>query len=379
MASTPRSSGGKSTSAKSSTKAKAEAAPEGPTRVFLLVGAESGRKAAEAQRLLNDAVDESFADFDAETMDGNIATSDRILSAVATVPLGEKKRGVLVKDTQQMDAEEQKRLASGLARIPGSGFLILHTGTPVVEDGKTKRQSVVLTELANTVKKVGQVVEFSLPKAEDLRDWISREAQSHGKKLSADAIALLTQLPDGDVSRLSTEVAKVAAYVGESPNIIGADVEAVLSRGPDDVIFKLCDAVGMRRTPEALGYVTALFQGGGRPDSVAPRALVMLARQIRLITQFQYLGARKLAGRGSGPVPPDIMAMLPADGAGGILSNPRTTWMADKYISQSRNFSPYELAHRLERLLAADLMLKGIEPGGDSPQTVLQRLVVELC
>ena len=366
--------------ARSSAKAKTtETVPEGPARVLLLIGAEAGRKSAEAQRLLNDAVDESFADFDAETMDGNIATADRILSAVATVPLGEKKRGILVKDTQQMEAEEQKRLAAGLARIPESGFLILHTGTPVVEDGKTKRQSVVLTELANTVKKVGQVIEFALPKAEDLREWIAREAKSHGKKLSADAVALLTQLPEGDVSRLSTEVAKVAAYVGDSPTITGADVEAVLSRGPDDVIFKLCDAVGMRRTPEALGYVTNLFQGGGRPDSVAPRALVMLARQIRLITQFQYLGSRKLAGRGSGPVPPDILAMLPNDGAGGILANPRTTWMADKYISQGRNFTPHELAHRLERLLAADLMLKGIEPGGDSPQTVLQRLVVELC
>jgi DNA polymerase-3 subunit delta len=374
---TPR----ESKSAKATTKksAKEESTPDRPARVVLLTGAEAGKKIAEANRLQREAVDESFADFDAETMDGNTVTTDRILAGVSTVPLGEKKRVVLVRDTQQMEPEEQKRLAGGLARIPISGFLILHTGTPIVEEGKTKRQSVVSTELANAVKKVGQVVEFSLPKAENLRDWILKEAQAQGKKLTGDAVSLFAQLPEGDVSRIASEMAKVAAYVGEATTITGADVEAVLSRGSDDVIFKLCDAVGNRRPQEALGHVTTLFQSGNRPDSVAPRALVMLARQIRLITQFRYLGERKLAGRGAGSIPPEILEMFPSDGAGGMMANPRMAWMADKYVAQSRNFSAMELAQRLERLLAADLMLKGVEPGGDSPQLVLQRLVIELC
>jgi hypothetical protein len=53
--------------------------------------------------------------------------------------------------------------------------------------------------------------------------------------------------------------------------------------------------------------------------------------------------------------------------------------MAEKYVAQARNFTGAELAERMEKLLRADLMLKGIEPGGDAPQIVLQRLVVELC
>jgi DNA polymerase III subunit delta len=365
----------KTTAAKKATLER----PEGPARVILLTGAESGRKLAEAQRLLKEAVDESFADFDAETLDGDNATADRALAGVATVPLGEGRRAVLIRDTQQMDAEEQKRLAAGLGRIPASGLLILHTGTPVTEDGKTKRQSVIVTDLASAVKKVGDTVDFALPKADDLREWIMREAKAVGKKFTPDAVALFAQLPENDVSRLRTEIEKVAAFVGDAPTVTGADVEAVLSRGPDDVIFKLCDAVGARRKAEALGHVTTLFQAGGRPDSVAPRALVMLARQIRLITQFRYLGERKLVGRNVPPPPPEILALLPNEGAGGMVGNPRSSWMADKYVGQSRNFSASELAWRMERLLAADLALKGIEPGGDSPQAVLQRLVVELC
>jgi len=351
----------------------------GDARVVLLTGSEAGPKIAEAQRLQRDAADETFADFDAETLDGATTTADRILSGVATVPLGDGRRVVLVRDTQQMEADEQKRLAAGLARIPSSGLLLLHTGTPIVEEGKTRRQSVVTTELINAVKKVGRIADFAPPKTDDLRDWVVRAARERGKALAPDAVALFAQLPGDDLNRIGSELDKVITYAGDAPTVTGADVEAVLSRNPDDVIFKLCDAVGMRRTPEALGYVSTLFRGGGRAEAVAPRALVLLARQIRLLAQFRYLGERKMAGRGAGPVSAEVMALLPADGAAGMLTNPRLAWMADKYVTQARNFKGSELAERLERLLAADLALKGVEPGGDSPQAVLQRLVVELC
>jgi DNA polymerase III delta subunit len=222
-------------------------------------------------------------------------------------------------------------------------------------------------------------MDFALPKADDLRGWLTKEARALGKTLAPDAMAQLLQLPGDDISRVGTELAKAAAHAGDDPVISGADVEATLSRGADDVIFKLCDAVGMRRTQEALGYVSALFRGSQRPESVAPRTLVLLARQMRLLAQFRYLGERRMAGRGAGPVSPEVMALLPGDGAGGMLTNPRTSWMADKYVNQARNFTGSELAERMESLLNADLSLKGVIPGGDDPRMVMQRLVVELC
>ncbi len=346
---------------------------------FLLTGPESGRKNVETQNLVKKYVDAEFADFDADTIDGATATADRVLGGAATVPLGAGKRVVLVRDTQQMDTDEQKKLAAGLSRIPASGALILHTGSPIVEDGKAKKASVAAIELVNAVKKWGQVVDFGHPREGDLRDYLLRTAKTLGKTLAPDALSLLTQLPDSDASRLVSELAKAAAHAGDAPVITGADVEATVSRSPDDVIFKLCDAVGARRTREALAHVSTLFKGGARPEAVAPRALVLLARQIRLLAQFRYLGEKGMAGRNAAPISADVLALLPGDGAGGMAGNPRMAWMADKYVGQARNFTGAELAARLEKLLHADLVLKGSAPGGDSPQAVLQRLVVELC
>lgn len=370
----------RSSTPKSAAKAPAVGPPEGGPRVVLLTGQEAGRKHAEALALVTKAVDPEFTDFDSEIMNGAVVTAERALSGVATVPLGVGKRVVLVRDTQQMEGEEQKRLAAGLPNIPASGYLILHTGAPVVEDGKTKKGSVVATELTNAVKKVGEVRDFGLPRADDVRTWLAQEAKrTWGKTLAPDALAILSQLPGDDLYRVGGELAKAASHAGDNPLISGADVEATLSRTPDDVIFKLCDAVGMRRTQEAMAHVSTLFKSGTRPESVAPRTLVLLARQIRLLAQFRYLGERKMAGRNAGPVSPEVMALLPGDGAGGMMTNPRMSWMADKYVAQARNFTGVELAERLEKILNADLALKGALPGGDNPQAVLQRIVIELC
>lgn len=363
---------------KSTDKAKPAERPEGPARVVLLTGLEAERKQAEALGYLKQA-DPDFADFDAEQLDAAHASAEQILGAVGTVPFGQGKKVVLVRDTQQLDTEDQKRLVAGLDRIPATGLLILHTGSPIIEDGKTKRGSTVGTELVNAVKKLGEVRDFALPKVEDLRGHLIQEARRLGKALDSEALALLSQLPADDVRHIGTELEKAALHAGESPKITAADVEATLSRGPDDVIFKLCDAVGMRRSKEALQHVNTLFRGSSRPESVAPRTLVLLARQIRLVMQFRFLGEKRMAGRNAQPVSPQVAALLPSDGAASILSNPRTAWMADKYVAQARNFTLAELEERLEKLLNADLALKGSLPGGDNPQAVLQRLVVELC
>ena len=379
--------------AKSSPVPKKAAAPAAPTdgivRVILLTGTEAGRKTAEANALAKAYVDPEFADFDVETLDGGapkndraVPVSERALSSVAMVPLGSGRRVVVLRDTQQMEESEQKRLADGLSRIPASGLLILHTGSPVTgDDGKQKKSSLIVAELASVAKKVGEVREFALPKggSEDVRALAMQAAKREGKTLTPDALSMLSALPSEDIGRIPSEIAKAATYAGaEATAITGADLEAVLTRGPDDVIFKLCDAVGLRRRADALGYVSQLFRTGSRPESVAPRVLVLLARQIRLIAQYRYLGEKRMVGRNAGAVTAEVLALLPSDGAGTAASNPRMAWMTDKFVAQARNFSLAELMARLEILLRADLCLKGVTPGGDNPQAVIQRLVVEL-
>lgn len=352
--------------------------PEGPVRVVLITGADPQRKQAQIETLLKEA-DTDFADFDIEAMDPDSATAERMLSGVSTVPFGSGRRIVLVKEIHRLDTDEQKRLAAGLLIIPASGLLILVSGTPVVEDGKVRRQSVVSTDLANAVRKMGDVVDFAAPKAEELRPRLIAAARAMGKTIDSGALALLLQMPSDDLRHAEVELEKAALHAGDSDRIGIADVEAVLSRGPDEVIFKLCDAVGGKRSAEALSHLAVLFSSGQRPDSTAPRTLVMLARQIRLLLQVRYLGEQRMVGRQAMPLSDAVRDRLPGDGVVSMLGNPRSAWMVDKLVGQARQHSLPGLARKLESLLEADMRLKGMVPGGDDPMAVMQRLVVELC
>jgi DNA polymerase III delta subunit len=357
---------------------EAVARPDGPVRVYLITGADPQRKQGQVDQLLKEA-DPDFADFDIETMDPDSASSERILSGVSTVPFGSGRRVVLVKDVQRLDLDEQKRLSAGLSLVPASGLLILVSGAPIVEDGKVRRQSVVSTELAGAVRKMGEVVDFAAPKAEDLRPRLIATARALGKSIDSGALALLLQMPADDLRHAEVELEKAALHAGDSDRIGIADVEAVLSRGPDEVIFKLCDAVGGKRSAEALSHLAVLFSSGSRPDSTAPRTLVMLARQIRLLLQVRYLGEQRMVGRQAIPLTDAVREQLPGDGVVSMLANPRSGWMVDKLVGQARQHSLPGLTGKMELLLEADLRLKGMVPGGDDPTAVMQRLVVELC
>ncbi|MFN7830115.1 MAG: hypothetical protein ACK5NX_02835, partial [Armatimonadota bacterium] len=138
------------------------------TRIVLITGTQSAEKASLA-RTLATRVDADFADFDSETIAAVGTPIDRLLSAVSTAPFGDGKRVVVVTHAEQLDDATQKKLASGIDKIPGTGLMILLTGEPVIEDGKAKKGSIVLTELVTAVKKHGKVVDFGVPQKDDLR------------------------------------------------------------------------------------------------------------------------------------------------------------------------------------------------------------------
>lgn len=348
------------------------------TRIVLITGTQSAEKASLA-RTLATRVDADFADFDSETIAAGGVPIDRLLSAVSTAPFGEGKRVVVVTHAEQLDDATQKKLVSGIDKIPGTGLMILLTGEPVIEDGKAKKGSAVLTELVTAVKKHGKVVDFGVPQKDDLRVYVERLAKARGKQLRPDAIALFMELPADDMRRLETELGKLFDYMGDEVVIHASDVTEVLSRGPDEVIFKLCDALGARRSGDALRLLDSTFHIGTKPDGTALRVLTMLARQIRLVHQARILVEHRMIGRGAAPLSAEVAAMLPADGIKATLSNPRMAWMGDKLAMQAKQWTLDALEAALVAIEHADSSLKGIVPGGDNPREIIEECVIRMC
>jgi len=348
------------------------------TRIVLITGTQSAEKAKLARELTT-RVDSDFADFDSETIAADGIPIDRLLSAVSTAPFGDGKRVVLVTHAEQLDDATQKKLASGIDKIPSSSLMILLTGEPVIEDGKAKKGTTVITELSTAVKKHGKLADFGVPQKDDLRAYVERLAKARGKQLRPDAIALFMDLPADDMRRLETELGKLFDYMGDEVVIHASDVTEVLTRGPDEVIFKLCDALGARRGGEALRLLDSTFQMGTKPDGTALRVLTMLARQIRLVHQARILLEYRMIGRGAVPLSAEVAAMLPADGIKATLANPRMAWMGDKLATQAKQWTFDGLEAALVALEHADGALKGIVPGGDNPREIIEECIIRMC
>jgi len=361
-------------------------------RVYLFVGGDDALKREAVGKLVAPLLDPSSADFDREVfeigVDANGDQAQSILSAAAGAPMFSDRRVVVVNNVQRMSKEEQEVLAANLAKVCELSCLILVAGAPEYEGGRPKSRTTVATKLQNAAVKAGDVIVCDPPAAADLKSRAVEMLRELGKTAEPAALEVLARTAviasadrggggkAGDVLVLTHELEKMVAYVGDRPRITQADALAVTSRGSEENIFALLDAVGQKNAPKALAQIDAMMSAGERPDGVTARALVMLARQLRMIYAAKFLGEKK--GE-------DAQDALSSELVG--LAT-RQAFLLRSLQEQGRKWSYEQLRRGLGRVLASDMSLKGVPPiagmrynadAGQDPEGNFRTLVIALC
>ncbi len=114
-----------------------------------------------------------------------------------------------------------------------------------------------------TIEKAGAVENFSAWSTDD-KDW-AMQAESAAlkqlrglkKEISDEALALLVTYVGPNARQLANETEKVALYVGDRPEIVPDDVDAVVTRQKQARAFALGDALGDRDLPRVLRTLDA--------------------------------------------------------------------------------------------------------------------------
>jgi DNA polymerase-3 subunit delta len=109
-----------------------------------------------------------------------------------------------------------------------------------------------------TLEKLGSVETFAAWSMDD-KDWV-HEAESAAEKLlrslkktcSDETLKLLVLSVGPNNRQLVSEIEKLALYVGERPEILPADIKAIVTRNKQARAFALGDALGDRNLPELL-------------------------------------------------------------------------------------------------------------------------------
>jgi DNA polymerase-3 subunit delta len=208
--------------------------------------------------------------------------------------------------------------------------------------------------LSRRFKKKGEVLTFAPLQGRDVPRWVSDEARALGHRVEPAAASLIGELVGTGLHQLRLVVDQLSLYVGPGQPITEAAVETVLTSTRAHTIFELVDAVGQRRTAEALAHLSSMFEH----REAALKILGMVIRQFRMLWQ---IGVARYQGASLDDVIRDLRLH---------------PYQAKKMWAQSERFDRSSLQHAYERLYETDLRLKS---GSKDDARVMERLVMRLC
>jgi DNA polymerase III delta subunit len=298
--------------------------------VYLLTGSDRPKVLRALERLRARFGEEATAVLSAQDQSGD----DAVAASNAMGLFGTSGRLVVVEHVERWKAADASAVAAYL-EDPAPGNVLALLAEDLRKDAA----------LIKTVAKHGEVLAYDVSKR-DLPKWVGEQFTRLGAQADANTCRALVAVVGEDLTALSAEVEKLAAWAaGEPINEIA--VELLAAPHGDAPTFAVTDAWGARDRAALLRACELALERSGDPQSSRIARIVgTLVKQVRMVTVAQRLAAE-------GVRPSDSCKEL---GDGG---RPVHRFVAEKAFAHSRNYSPEELEDALVRLAALDHALKG--------------------
>lgn len=247
--------------------------------VYLFTGPEEHNKREALEALRRALLPAGLEQLNEAVLDG--ADAQTIIDSAETLPVMCDRRIVVVRDWAPLtsgksrnEEAEAERMLKWLQDPPDTCCLVFYM---VLElNGKKK--------LASALKKLDGYVEFEYLSGPTLSKWCAQQLKPLGKRIRQDAIDEMTLMAGSDLTRLSGELAKLAAYMGDVPEIGVADVRAVVAPSPEYSVFMILDHLLAGRLAEATQVVNSVLLTEPSPM----RIIYLIGSQLRLDAHMKY-------------------------------------------------------------------------------------------
>lgn len=139
-----------------------------------------------------------------------------------------------------------------------------------------------------TLDQQGGVLEVSEPQDREWPKWHGYLERKSGKRIEPEAWERLVASSQKRLSTLWTEIQKTTTFVGDAPQIRGADVALVAAGEAGEDIFALAEDVLLRRAESAFRRFHRLLKEGESEIKI----LSILVRQFRIVQQYRALAKK---------------------------------------------------------------------------------------
>jgi DNA polymerase III subunit delta len=297
--------------------------------IYLLLGDDEERKARGVERLRGGRTVEAY--------DASETGPEAVVSACNSYSLFGEGPFVLVRNLDAWNAAQKAVVVDYLANPAPAADLVL-----------LGKKLGAREKLLAAVKKSGEVHNFEQPTGKALVEWIVGHAKRLGLDLPEDIARNLIERCSGDKMRLTSELEKLALYVGEG-TAAREDVEALCPPDVQSNIFAFVDSLAAGDRGKALKLLEDLISTG----EPSLRVTYMVRRQFGLVARARALferGASQREVAGELKVPP---------------------FVARKLEEQARGLGEGDLERALALVLDLERGLKGGSDLGDEVQVEL--------
>ena len=218
--------------------------------IYVIAGKDDSLVGSQCQELLDGLLEPSQRAtglFDAEA---NSASASDVLDELRTAPFLTGKRVVRIKQADDFISQNRPLLEKYFDNPCPTGRLIL---TVKSWDSRTK--------LAKKLPKIGKLITIEAPTRKELPyKLVDYAKDAHDKKLSFTAATLIIELTGDELTRLYSEIDKLALYAGDQKIITQKHIESLIGHNRLFNAFAVLDAIIAGNTGLAIERLRGMFE-----------------------------------------------------------------------------------------------------------------------
>ena len=242
--------------------------------VLLLFGEEDLLVNEAAKQLYDAAAKDDTTGMNCEVVDGDGMALDGILSIARSFPMMSDRRVLWVRNFDKASASKPRKKGTDMMEAylddPTETTFLLLTANVLKAAGLSaalKRNKTSGQRKIKTLKYPFDVIigkgawgEYPRMRESDVVSWLLDRAASRDIKVSAQAAEYLVARCGTSLRELSTELDKLATYLGDKKEAHESDIVNVVGSGREFNVFELQKAIGNRNLPAAVTIVSKMLE-----------------------------------------------------------------------------------------------------------------------
>jgi DNA polymerase-3 subunit delta len=320
--------------------------------IYLLFGKESFLINETKQLLIQQVLQDDEIEFNLSSFDLNETPVEIALEDAETFPFIGERKLLFLHNASFLTAEKTKeKVEHNLARLEAyikepAPYSIVVFVAPYEKLDERKK-------LTKELKKNADTFEAKKLNEQELKNWVRTRADYNGVTIEPAAIEQMLTLVGTNLFMLTSEMDKLALYIGKGLTIDVKTVESLVARSLEQNIFTLVEKIVTRKIEEALRIYYDLLKLNEEPIKI----LAVITGQFRLLYQVKELAKR---GYGQKQI------------ASHLKIHPFRVKLA---AGQAQRFGDKELTYIIKQLADADYKMK---TGAMNKELIIELFLLKL-